>query len=460
MKARIRRYSRDLRPEINIRILPHRQIIEKRNQVLCFMHFRNLLNNFHKNKHYKVDVVMITTWVDFPLAQISLRSILLNIANLDQILLSVPTGGKAYFKCLDSRIKLRERELFEKESDLVVSRKEKLILCAESDADVVFLVDSDFLVTKNYDISRVNKPPWWFVDWDQVTQEYWKLGTEACLDEEIEYNFMAAAPVIIFPSIVREMMAKNLIQNIGTSTSELILYGAYAHRYHHEKYDWRRFEIQTSMPTNEIVDSWLLLNQGPPTHLSLPNSLDLDLIDKYSGVVFWSHWDMSQRYMRDLLFKQAEHDHIEVIAYLPLDKSERNCFLIQDFVHPDQWIKKPISFFIEYSRDSVTRIVITNLCTTFRILIAGAEEIFEEKSDAQRILYLVPKRMQKLLIYFEWIEDEIRDSIGRTMGGQVSTIENLNRKWFDDQIVDNQGIEPIIMPKGQKVIILDMSTRG
>jgi hypothetical protein len=176
----------------------------------------------------------------------------------------------------------------------------KLSIDKYSKAQYIWALDSDFLLVApvfKEDFFCGDKPVWVYREWDNKASLVWREATEAMLGVGLPYQFMDRPQYLLSREKLAALRSRVSLERIFSSPatpSEYMLYAGFCHAYYRDTYYWSDSILSTS-------DLTFCVNQRPPSYLILDPTFELSQAGTSKLLAFWSHWELAEDKMRELL---------------------------------------------------------------------------------------------------------------------------------------------------------------
>lgn len=228
----------------------------------------------------------------------------------------------------------------------------------------IWAVDADYLICKPLtigDLFELQRPLWYHCAWTDVTERSWRSASEAFLGQRISQLFMDGPLYILDRCILgalREKIDVGRILRGEACPSEFITYGAFAYSHFHDEYAWKNLEEDEFCLVYRV-------NQRPPSYCILDPNAQMSEIGGAKIVVFWSHWDLAERKMREFVVDAQNAAFGRVVAEpesqslrLDVTEDEFREFGVGawDGCYADGWVKREASFMFRAERKVVLEI--------------------------------------------------------------------------------------------------------
>jgi len=200
-----------------------------------------------------------------------------------------------------------------------------------SDKEYIWVIDSDYLfvdfISEN-DFFSDGRPIWLMREWDNEPSLRWRKPTAEVLGFDPPYQFMDRAQYVFARPVlrrIREAIPQEKIFYTGMPPSEFIIYGAFAHRYAKNVYEWRFVDDAAPSLSYEV-------NQRPPTYADFDPNVKISAAKGSKYCVFWSYWILSEIKMVEFLRDACEAHRIcdaDLNAYLEAELTASRDRLIE-----------------------------------------------------------------------------------------------------------------------------------
>jgi hypothetical protein len=221
--------------------------------------------------------------------------------------------------------------------------------------DYYCIIDSDFVFlrpTSVTDFFLDGKPIWFYTSWAGHEKAMkWRSDSEKFLGFSAKHLYMDIPQYVFKKTVAAELESKHSLNGVLelAAPSEYIIYGAYAHSFHPELYEFRDVNDGNRSICAKV-------NQVPPTYSRLDPSICYEQFADKHYVVFWSHWNLAESKMIEF-FEESQKNHFGKIVR----KADRQVLLPPvepgDFspksarcyegVYADGWLTKNVKFIVD-----------------------------------------------------------------------------------------------------------------
>jgi hypothetical protein len=239
-----------------------------------------------------LDVVIVSCKQDLNLLRLCITSLIEHVSGIGNVYVVAPSSIKKDFIFkVYSKIKHIDKQSFnlsgmsEYQKQILI----KLLVVDQIASDNYWVIDSDFLFLKRMDVAvlfKDGRPKAYYDELNEVNM-YWAKLSEAIMEEEVNYNFMAVPVYILQRDLVKKLIEKyRLMNNLEREYSEFCLYFAFCFKYYHDLYSWN------FKPVDQLVGEdvpGISVSQLPPTYLNV-NRAEINKYLNKKFLVIWSHW--------------------------------------------------------------------------------------------------------------------------------------------------------------------------
>ena len=245
------------------------------------------------------------------------------------------------------------------EASYITQRYLKVFAYKFSNADFIWFVDSDYLLTSlmsEDELIYEGKTSWVFSNWvkSSISETAWRSGSEIMLGEEIPHNFMMNPPFICNRQnleMMSSLVTDEKIQLAREYFSEFVYIGAFSFKYQVQSTRFVYLEVDDP----RSYSAWV--HQNPTT-----GALKLHLtgrepeFENLKFIVFWSHIaeieDLMENKLKSLSVKEhlnkafiqtrnqiALKEHIRAFKRVNLKED-----LLNYYSYSDGWLYRRIVF--------------------------------------------------------------------------------------------------------------------
>lgn len=251
--------------------------------------------------------------------------------------------------------------------------------------EFIWVADADYLLVAPLDgedfFSANGRPYWYYREWSgDAPETRWRRGSELFVARTIPYLFMDQPPYLFIRSVLRSLRLKYSIKNIlgQQGASEFLIYGAYAYESFRDAYDF--IEISAGEDIGFIAK----VNQRYPTYCELDENVSFETYPDAKCLVFWSHWLLAERKMREILIMAIGEagradSALDVVAddlpVLDSDDAQNIRNALQGCLFSDGWVRQRMHFRLQSDAGGILKICLKKLPTSSLTTVIGRTAI-------------------------------------------------------------------------------------